>query len=358
MEGSRSDHAPVRATPTAHPTQRPHVAAVVEDAIYAVVGTGLRRVGWRPRLQTFTGYGRPDRVRVMARVLLAPPKAARRDRKRPTRRGFRNFLTVPAPQSRVRVTVAGHAVEVVTDRSGYVDVELDLPAGAHLPPGRQEVALRCLDPADAVTVTAPLQVLDAAPRLGVISDIDDTTLVTGVPRPLLATWNTFVRRAGSRRAVPGMAGLFRDLEAAHGDLAVIYVSNGAWNTAGALRAFLERCGYPEGPLLLTDWGPTLTGWFRSGPQHKAASIDLLMEWFGEVRWLLVGDDGQHDPQIYADAVQRWPDRVAAVAIRQVTEGPTAGDPAPGTPPGVPVVRGRDGSALAVALAGVPGVLDA
>ncbi|MEG3613988.1 App1 family protein [Isoptericola haloaureus] len=373
MDGSEGHerHHDLRAAPTAHPSQRPHLAAVVEDAFYDVVGRMLRRLGWRPRLLVYTGYGTPEKVRVMARVLLGPAGAARRDDRRPLRRGFRHFLTVPAPDSPVRVRVGTHEVDSVTDRAGYIDLELSLPEEDPLPPGRQEAVLSSLESAEAPSLPAPLLVLDGTTRFGVVSDIDDTTLVTGVPRPLLATWNTFVRRAGSRRAVPGMAALYRALEEAHPDAGFFYVSNGAWNTAAALRAFLARSGYPAGPLLLTDWGPTLTGWFRSGPQHKRASIDLLMSWFPHVRWLLVGDDGQHDPEIYADAVQRWPDRVCAVAIRQVEhasgsdaaehehtgEGPTTADPAGGGEPGTPVVRGRDGAVLAERLGRLPGVLD-
>ncbi|MDO8147586.1 MULTISPECIES: App1 family protein [unclassified Isoptericola] len=358
-------HDDLRATPTAHPSQRPHLAAVVEDRLYAVAGRVLRRFGWRPRFQVYTGYGSPERVRVLARMLLAPAGASRRDERRPLRRGFRHFLTVPAPDSPVRVRIGGHEVEDVTDRSGYVDLELDLPSREPLPAGLQEAELSSLGSPDGPEVPAPVLVLGPETRFGVVSDIDDTTLVTGVPRPLLATWNTFVRRAGSRRAVPGMAALYRELEETHPAGAFFYVSNGAWNTAGALRAFLAREDYPAGPMLLTDWGPTLTGWFRSGREHKAASLDLLMSWFPHVRWLLVGDNGQHDPEIYAEAVDRWPDRIAAVAIRQVAGADRAPvtDPASGTTDPLddaaaptPVIRGEDGTVLARGLGRVPGVL--
>ncbi|PFG41377.1 phosphatidate phosphatase APP1 [Isoptericola jiangsuensis] len=348
------------AVATPHPTQRPHLAAVVEDAFYDVLGGVLRRLGWRPRVQPFTGYGSPDRVRVLARVLLSPPQAARRDERRAARRGFRHFLTVPAPQTDVRLHVGGRTYAVVTDRSGYVDVEIDLDAP--LGPGWQDVTIEPRDPVRDVVgerAVAPLLVLAPAARFGVISDVDDTTLVTAVPRPLLATWNTFVRHGTARRAVPGMPVLYRRLRDEHADAVVVYLSNGAWNIAGALRAFLSRNEYPAGPLLLTDWGPTLTGWFRSGPAHKASSIDLLMSRFPDVRWLLVGDDGQHDPEIYARAVERWPGRVRAVAIRQVGGGrPVAPDQLDGLlADDVPVVRAPDGAGLCEQLAQVPGIFD-
>ncbi|MEV0892880.1 phosphatase domain-containing protein [Promicromonospora sp. NPDC050262] len=372
------------ATPTPHPSQRPHLAAVVEDHLYAAAGWVLVRVGWRPRLEAYAGYGTPDKVRVLARVVLSPrrPGIPNRDALRAGRRGFRHFLTVPAPHRRVRLQVGGGTSEVTSDRAGYVDVEL--PTDAPLSDGWHTAVLTCLDEPEPAEAEAPLRVLDERPRSGVVSDIDDTTMVTAVPRPLLAAWNTFVRHSSARRAVPGMPELYRTLQRAHPDAPFFYLSTGAWNTAGTLRAFLSRHAYPPGPLLLTDWGPTLTGWFRSGQAHKRASLDLLMSWFPHVRWVLIGDDGQHDVEIYEDVARRRPDRVRVVAIRQLTGGqqvlagnaPHVGNAqhggngshavdgsragtttaVPAVAP-VPTVAGRDGDELARRLASVPGVLD-
>jgi len=68
-----------------------------------------------------------------------------------------------------------------------------------------------------------------------------------------------------------------------------------------------------------------------------------------VRWLLVGDDGEDDPDVYADVAREHPQRVLAVALRQVgpRAGAAAGDAAVGTVDGtrVPEVRGADGHRL-------------
>ncbi len=346
-------------TTTPHPSQRPHVAALIEDRFYGTVAWALRRfAGWVPRVEPFTGYGTARRVRVMGRIVLAPATATR-----PSgavdRRGFRQFLTVPVPGIRVPVAVGGVTVTVQADRGGYVDAEIDLPQDAPLPTGWQQATLD--------GVNAPLLVVDETTTFGVVSDIDDTTMVTAVPRLLLAAWNTFVRHTSTRRAVPGMPELYRQLAAAHPDAPFVYVSTGAWNTARVLRGFLARYGYPAGPLLLTDWGPTQTGWFRSGQEHKDSSIDRLMKDLPQVRWLLIGDDGQHDPDIYRRATERWSERVVAVAIRRLTaaqqvlahgstQAPDGGTAANPSAPGIPTVHGDDGGELAERLADLPGVL--
>jgi phosphatidate phosphatase APP1 len=69
---------------------------------------------------------------------------------------------------------------------------------------------------------------------------------------------------------------------------------------------------------MTDWGPTNTGWFRSGQDHKRACLHRLANELPHIRWVLIGDDGQHDPKIYGDFSTQRPDRVAAIAIRELT----------------------------------------
>jgi phosphatidate phosphatase APP1 len=293
----------------AAPGPKLHRAARVEDRLHAVVERWLRRRGWRPRVIAYPGYGTAGWVRVLGRVLLAPPQTKQRELRQ--RRGWRRFLTANAQGVVVVVDVGGRRHEVRTDRGGYVDAVLE----ADLPPGWAEVSLRAEDSAPA---TAPVRVVGADAGLGVVSDIDDTVMVTALPRPLLAFWNTFVRHETSRRAVRGMAALYRELQAAHPDAPFVYLSTGAWNVAPALQQFLARHGYPPGPLLMTDWGPTPDAWFRSGPEHKRRELRRLLDELPGVRWLLIGDDGQHDPQLYAEAASAAPEQVRAVAIRQLS----------------------------------------
>ncbi len=98
---------------------------------------------------------------------------------------------------------------------------------------------------------------------------------------------------------------------------MIYLSTGAWNVAPTLTRFLSRNLFPAGSMLLTDWGPTHDRWFRSGREHKLTNLDRLAAEFPHVRWLLIGDDGQHDEAIYRQFLGEHPESVAAVAIRRL-----------------------------------------
>ena len=133
---------------------------------------------------------------------------------------------------------------------------------------------------------------------------------------------------------------------------VFYLSTAAWNTYDTLVDFIDRHSLPRGPLLLTDWGPTQTGLFRSGPEHKRVQLRNLIIDFPNITWTLVGDDGQHDPMIYSDVVFEHPDKVELVAIRELSpsehilaHGSTTTIQQPGNYQGIPSISGTDGYAL-------------
>ena len=302
---------------------RPHAASIVEDAWHRRLDAVLRGRGWGTRVVAHTGYGSEEFARVMGRVLLTrrPEVVASADASaapaqlrcaEDERRGWRAFITAPAMDVPVTVTIGAKTIHTRSDRSGYIDVRVK---GHGLEPGWHEARVSALG---AEEVGAAVVVVSSTQTVGLISDIDDTVISTSLPRPMIAAWNTFVKNENARHVVPGMATMYRTLLEDHPGAPMVYLSTGAWNTAPTLTRFLRRHGYPAGPLLLTDWGPTNTGWFRSGQDHKRSCLHRLANEFPSIRWVLIGDDGQHDPRIYGEFAEQRPDRVAAVAIRELT----------------------------------------
>jgi len=292
--------------------RRLHLAARIEDAVHRFRERRGRRRGLVPTIIPFPGYGGDGWLRVLGRVVLVKPGRRAPDRYTSIR-GWRSFTSVPVRGAEIRVR-AGDAEHVIrADRGGVVDARVE----ARLAPG-WGAALLTLEGADAIE--APVFVVDAAVGFGLVSDIDDTVVVTALPRPLLAAWNTFVVNEHARRPVPGMPVLYDRLMTAHPGAPVVYLSTGAWNTVRTLDRFLSRNLYPRGSFLLTDWGPTPDRWFRSGQEHKKLGLARLADEFPGVRWLLVGDDGQHDEERYREFADAHPANVAAVAIRELTSG--------------------------------------
>lgn len=335
-------------TPSDGPERRTrlHLAARIEDAFHSFQERRARKRGRVPTIVPFPGYGGEGWMRVLGRVLLVKPGRRAPDRYTSIR-GWRSFSGIPVRDAEITVTAGGALHTIRADRGGVIDVRVD----ARLDPGWGTVLLT-LEGTDAIE--APVFVVDEAVEFGVVSDIDDTVVVTSLPRPLLAAWTTFVANEHARRPVPGMSVLYDRLMAAHPGSPVVYLSTGAWNIVPTLNRFLTRHLYPRGAFLLTDWGPTPDRWFRSGQEHKAKNLARLAEEFPQMRWLLVGDDGQHDETRYQEFAAAHPNNVAAVAIRQLTAGEAvlAGGRSSHDPhaDGAPWVYGLDGAELAEQLA--------
>jgi phosphatidate phosphatase APP1 len=281
---------------------------------------------------------------VLARVLLA--KSSERHADTPTGiRGWRNFVGVPVEDAKVSVQAGERSYDIQADHSGIIDTVVKV----ELEPGWHRIGLSC---EDSEVATALAFVVDPEMTFGVVSDVDDTVMVTALPRPLLAAWHTFVVNEHARATTPGMPVLYERLSSRYSGAPFIYLSTGAWNVAPTLTRFLSRNLYPAGTLLLTDWGPTAESWFRSGRAHKRRSLERLAREFPSIKWLLVGDDGQHDEAIYRDFVEQHPGNVAAVCIRRLTpsEAVLAGSSfrphAVSAESTVPWLYASDGAALA------------
>ena len=356
------------------------IARAAEDRLHRDMIPVLRAHGWRPRVVTYDGYGSAGEhgsmARVLARMVMRPKDAPAEgplfrsipdslpvtatevrdlalDSLIDAQRGWRQFIDVPVPYLPVTIRVGGVSVRTRADRGGYVDVVV---RDHGLAPGWHEVEI---DAAGAGLVRARVNIVAPGPQLGVVCDIDDTVMVTNVPRMFIAGWNLLVKNASNREAVPGMPELLAQVHAAHPQAPLVFLSTGAGNAVPTLRSFFKKHAIPNAPMLMTDWGPTNTGWFRSGIEHKRTELRRLLIDLPEVTWLLIGDDGQHDLLIYSEVVREHSDRVAAVAIRRLSQkeqmlaggqiahpmglGPQARTLAEAD---VPVVQGRDGYALA------------
>lgn len=339
-----------------------HLGLRIDDAWHSVQTNVALRRGHVETIIPYTGYGSATWIRVLARVVLADPVEMA-----PIRggevlktikegiRGWRNFTSAPVRYAKVTVEIDGETHEVTADRGGIVDARID----AQLAPGWHTIKLRS---ADDILVESPVRIIESGTTFGVVSDIDDTVMVTALPRPFLAAWNTFVLDEHARAATPGMAVLLERVTQETPGAPVLYLSTGAWNVAPALTRFLSRNLYPAGPKLLTDWGPTPDRWFRSGPEHKRSSLKRLAGEFPEIKWLLIGDNGQHDEEIYAEFAEHYPQNVRAVAIRQLTMGEAvlAGGRSKAKPssrtPEIPWVYAPDGAGMSAQLAEL-GIID-
>ncbi|MGZ0710746.1 App1 family protein (plasmid) [Coraliomargarita sp. W4R53] len=289
--------------------------ARLEYRLHAWRERRARTRGKTPTITPFPGYGggkgATGWARVLGRAMIVPPLPTSDSGELASVRGWRSFVAVPIGYAQVSIKIGGTTHEVVADRGGVIDAMLP----CDLAPGWQRFTMSV---EGGTPVESRVFIVGTDVKFGVVSDVDDTVMVTALPRPLIAAWNSFVVDVHARQPVAGMAVLLGRMAQSHPGAPVIYLSTGAWNVAPTLSQFLRRHLFPSGSLLLTDWGPTHDRWFRSGVAHKSSNLSRLATEFPDVKWLLIGDDGQHDDAIYTAFANENPDKVAAVAIRKLS----------------------------------------
>ena len=226
---------------------------------------------------------------------------------------WRRFESDEVAGAKVRVSYRDAVVETVTDREGHFQVRLEPKELAdHLL--WHEVA--CEAPDHGATAIVRVM-LPAAPEFGIISDIDDTIVHTGATS-LVTMMKSVINNAAARLPFEGIGDLYRALHRDRNPL--FYVSSSPWNLYELFEDFMSINGIPPGPMLLQDWGiDTDTLIMDPHERHKLAQIQTVLDYYPDLRFVLVGDSGQKDPEIYLRVMQVHPGRVIAAFIRDVTD---------------------------------------
>jgi phosphatidate phosphatase APP1 len=150
----------------------------------------------------------------------------------------------------------------------------------------------------------------------VVSDIDDTVLITGVKERLKMVGRTLIGDPTDREVVDGMPELLKALAGEHAP--VFYVSTSPWNLYQRLADTLAYHDVPPGPMLLTDWGfGSKQMLVRPALEYKVETISGVLDDFPGRHVVLVGDSGQHDLAAYLAIAEAYPGRVRAILIREV-----------------------------------------
>ena len=240
---------------------------------------------------------------------------------------FRRFETDEVPYAKVKAFFQGVETEAIANSEGYFDIELN-PAGDLPEKLWQEVGLELLEPisGDGQTVSATGQILTAAPnsKFGVISDIDDTVMTTNVTNRVKMLVTTLASNEHTRVPFEGIAAFYRALQRGAGgneNNPIFYVSSSPWNLYTLLIGFFKKHGIPLGPIFLKDLGIHTVFNASDHQSHKLENIKRILETFPRLPFILIGDSGEQDPEIYRRVVKDFPNRIRVIYIRNIHPNP-------------------------------------
>lgn len=240
---------------------------------------------------------------------------------------YKRMASREIPFARVQAVFQGKAHTVETDEEGYFSITLPVDANQlESATAWYPVELRLLDEIvedqGEVTATGEVLIPDMQSDFGVISDIDDTVLVSDVGKLHQMFRKAFLENATARMPFPGVAAFYEalrvgSLEKSHNPF--FFVSSSPWNFYDLLTDFFDLQDIPKAPVLLRDLGISDTMFIKEGHgTHKLGNIRTILDTYPSLNFVLVGDSSQHDPEIYRQVVEEYPERILAIYIRDVT----------------------------------------
>lgn len=274
----------------------------------------------------YRGFVAGDVARVRVRVIETPelPGDSRIPYWDVAQTNLRRHAALALVGAAVELRIGRHSATTISDARGFATFSLPVP-GLRLGWHEAHAVVAPFEEGESACGTGAVVKPSLRAPFLVVSDIDDTILLTGLTEGVRMVTRTVLRDAAERGAIPGMSSLYRGLVRGmpnragnrRPEPAFFYVSTGSWSFYPLLQQFIQLRGFPQGPMFLTHWGPTERYLRRSGAEHKRKALRRLFEAYPTMQFVLIGDSGQRDPLTYEEMAREFPGRVKLIIIRQV-----------------------------------------
>lgn len=282
-----------------------------------------------PRILPYRGFGNEETIYLRGQVLedkgLSQPDDSQNKWQNASAM-FKRYISNETPRVQLRVSFQGNASVVQTDREGYFKLNLKNRQSYKHGNEWHEVKLELLDRVvpnqGPIVCTGEILISGNENQLGIISDVDDTILISRATNVYKKLKLMLFKNARTRLPFEGVAAFYRALY--NGTITgkfnpIFYVSSSSWKLYDLLRDFCKVQGIPKGPFLLRDSRMDEFKLVTSGHKgHKLAQVKKIMEMYPLKQFILIGDSGQKDPEIYTEVARLYPNRVKTIYIRHVS----------------------------------------
>jgi phosphatidate phosphatase APP1 len=296
-----------------------------------------QKLGWlgKPIIIPYTGYGNQEKIYFIGCV--SEDKALEKPHSGNTK--WQNLIAMirrftAEVQPGVKVSAFFHGIEETAETDEYgifrfaisiKDRSITFPENNWL-----DIQLEFVGPTyntDKYLVTGKVLLVNPDKiSFGIISDVDDTVLVSHSTNFIRKFRLMLFKNAYTRLPFEGVAGFYRALNRGFNGNQynpIFYVSNSQWNLFDLLTDFCNFRNIPEGVMLLQELRPfhprKLIKKKRAIGRHphKVDKIRSILSTYDSLKFVLIGDSGQKDAEVYQQIAQEFPGRILAIYIRDV-----------------------------------------
>ena len=277
-------------------------------------------------VNVYHGYGYKDSLIIYGHVLAGKPAT----RTKYTNNVLVNMISLiklfffrPLPGVNVRLTWEQQQIFSTTQRDG--SFKFEWASDTAVSPGWHSVTVHVLNEQHKPIASGEGKIfVPHVTQYGFISDIDDTVLVSHSATTGKRLRVLFTRNPRSRKTFADVVKYYQLLAEAHTEPALpnpfFYVSSSEWNLYDYLNEFFKHNGLPKGAFLLNE----IKRWYqllkigKTKHQGKLIKVARILQVYPKQRFVLLGDNSQRDPEIYAAVANKYPDRIAAIYLRNIS----------------------------------------
>lgn len=277
-------------------------------------------------VKVYHGYGHKNNLVVYGHVLAGKPVSQSKF----TDNIFTNiihlirlFFVKPVPHVRLQLIWENQALFTTTEKDGFFKFEWK--SSESVPAGWHQIIIHLIDDEGVILITGEGKIfVPHSTQYGFISDIDDTVLISHSATTGRKLRVMFTKNPRSRKTFADVVKFYNLLALAHTDPETLnpffYVSSSEWNLYDDLNEFFKFNDLPKGAFLLNQ----IKRWyqlFKTGAtkhQGKLIRVKRILDAFPKQRFILLGDNSQSDTDIYVSLANKYPDKIVAIYIRNIS----------------------------------------
>jgi len=270
-------------------------------------------------IQLQTCYGNPHEIIVEGRIL-------EERRFRPSSlmdswlvngwRKLKQLINDEIETTPITLTIEEEQYHTISDDEGYFRFQIHNPHAPWKP--HQNIMLH-LDEYN-VTIHASAFIVEASIEVGIISDFDDTVIISGVTNTLDLIKNLLFKNYKQRTLVKEVRDKILQITQAHPKTPLFFVTGSPRQLYGSIHDFLNHHHFPKRTLITKKAHGANPDPLFDQLRYKLEKIEELIRLYPHIQWICFGDSGEKDAKVYKTLHQKYPQKIRAIYIREVESG--------------------------------------